>query len=64
MGHRPQDCVVIEDSLPGVEAARAAGMRVFAYVQDPVCDRDALRAAGATLFERMDQLPDLLFGNA
>ncbi|WP_434054512.1 MAG: HAD family phosphatase [Roseibium sp.] len=64
MGHRPQDCVVIEDSLPGVKAARAAGMRVFAYVQDPVCDREALRAAGAILFERMDQLPDLLFGNA
>ncbi|WP_420334858.1 HAD family hydrolase [Roseibium sp.] len=60
MGHRPEDCVVIEDSLPGVLAARAAGMRVFAYVDDPVCDRDALKAAGAVLFERMDQLPGLL----
>nr|WP_319384913.1 HAD family phosphatase [uncultured Roseibium sp.] len=64
MGHRPADCVVIEDSLPGVKAARAAGMRVFAYVDDPVCDRDDLKAAGAVLFERMDQLPGLLFGEA
>lgn len=64
MGHRPEDCVVIEDSLPGVKAARAAGMRVFAYVDDPVCDRDALKAAGAVLIERMDQLPGLLFGEA
>ncbi|WP_422041029.1 HAD family hydrolase [Roseibium sp.] len=64
MGHRPEDCVVIEDSLPGVKAARAAGMRVFAYVDDPVCDRDALKTAGAILIERMDQLPGLLFGEA
>ncbi|WP_421980517.1 HAD family hydrolase [Roseibium sp.] len=64
MGHCPEDCVVIEDSLPGVRAARAAGMRVFAYVDDPVCDRDALKAAGAVLIERMDQLPGLLFGAA
>ncbi|MEM8700649.1 MAG: HAD family phosphatase [Pseudomonadota bacterium] len=64
MGHRPEDCVVIEDSLPGVMAARAAGMRVFAYIQDPASDHDALEAAGAVLFERMDQLPDLLLEQA
>jgi beta-phosphoglucomutase len=27
---KPQDCVVIEDSLPGIEAAKAAGMIVIA----------------------------------
>ena len=26
----PQDCVVIEDSLPGIEAAKVAGMLVIA----------------------------------
>lgn len=64
MGHAPETCVVIEDSLPGVMAARAAGMRAFAYVEDPACDRTALQAAGAILFETMAALPDLLFSKS
>jgi beta-phosphoglucomutase len=28
LGAHPRDCVVFEDSLPGIEAARAAGMAV------------------------------------
>lgn len=63
MGHGPQGCVVIEDSVPGVMAARAAGMRAFAFVEDPSCDRDALISAGAILFDSMAELPDLLFSN-
>ncbi|MFD0593348.1 HAD family hydrolase [Catellatospora coxensis] len=31
MGADPARCVVVEDSRPGVQAARAAGMRVLAY---------------------------------
>jgi HAD superfamily hydrolase (TIGR01509 family) len=31
MGVRPDRCVVVEDSEPGVAAARAAGMRVLQY---------------------------------
>ncbi|TYC54105.1 HAD family hydrolase [Rhodobacterales bacterium] len=64
MGHPPETCVVIEDSVPGVKAASAAGMRVYAFVEDPSCDRDALRAAGGILFETMDELPDLLFSKS
>ena len=64
MGHPPESCVVIEDSLPGVQAATSAGMGVFAYVEDPICDREALRNAGAILFERMEDLPGLLFSEA
>jgi beta-phosphoglucomutase-like phosphatase (HAD superfamily) len=61
MGHRPETCAVIEDSLPGVLAARAAGMRAFAFVEDPACDRAAMAEAGAILFDSMEALPDLLF---
>ena len=61
MGHAPENCTVIEDSLPGVLAARAAGMHVYAFVEDPACDREAMQGAGAVLFEAMADLPDLLF---
>ncbi len=60
MGHEPERCVVIEDSRPGVEAGIAAGMRVLGYGGDPLSDRAALGAAGATVFDSMQQLPDLL----
>ena len=61
MGYDPADCVVIEDSLPGVRAGIAAGMRVLAFVEDPACDRTAMEAEGAELFEDMKRLPELLF---
>jgi HAD superfamily hydrolase (TIGR01509 family) len=31
MGVEPADCVVVEDSLPGIQAGLAAGMQVFAF---------------------------------
>src|SRR6267142_236425 len=42
MNVQPFDCVVVEDSLPGVQAARSAGMRVLAYAGAPYADRDGL----------------------
>ena len=65
MGFRPADCVVIEDSAAGIEAARRAGMRVFAYAgasHAPLCN---LREAVATLgpdriFDDMAELPALI----
>ena len=59
MGVSPADCVVVEDSVTGVQAAYAAGMKVFGYVQRS--DREALVAAGAHLvFDQMSQLLELL----
>src|SRR5262249_43910321 len=41
LGTTPEECVVLEDSLAGVQAARAAGMRAIA-----VPERDPERFAG------------------
>ena len=54
----PVDCVVIEDSLTGVLAAKRAGMKCFGY--SPHGDGDNLVAEGAILFDSMAQLPALL----
>lgn len=64
MGELPSRCVVIEDSVAGVLAACAAGMRAYGFCGGGHCrpgDGEALRAAGATrLFSRMADLPALL----
>jgi HAD superfamily hydrolase (TIGR01509 family) len=60
MGHAPERCVVIEDSVPGTQAGVAAGMRVFSYHGDPHSDREGLIAAGGFPFDDMRELPGLL----
>ncbi len=59
MGVQSARCAVIEDSRPGVAAARAAGMSVFAYAGG-VTPASALGGIGATLFDDMAELPGLL----
>ncbi len=60
MGVSPDRAIVIEDSVPGVIGARAAGMRVMAYGGDSESDLERLKAEGGALFTRMDDLPYLL----
>lgn len=38
LGVDPADCIVFEDGLPGIEAARAAGMRVVIVEPEPALD--------------------------
>jgi HAD superfamily hydrolase (TIGR01509 family) len=59
MGVDPAACVVVEDSAPGVEAARAAGMRVLAYAGG-VTPRARLEGRGTGVFDDMRLLPTLL----
>jgi len=64
MGFLPADAVVIEDSVPGVTGAVAAGMKVFAYAA-PGCEHtghgpETLADAGAVVFRDMALLPELL----
>jgi HAD superfamily hydrolase (TIGR01509 family) len=63
MGVEPNRCVVVEDSQYGVQAARAAGMHVYAYASGLV-NPDALRGPGTTLFTDMSQLVELVCDQA
>ena len=69
MGAAPKDCLVIEDSVAGVAAARAAGMTAFGFVGASHFSREDegadLKAAGAALiFDDMGRLPDLIAAQA
>lgn len=54
MGVDPKECIVIEDSIHGVRAAKAAGIKVFGF--NPHGNADMLRKEGAVLFNRMEDL--------
>ena len=57
MGVRPEDCVVVEDSPAGIDAARRAGMRVFAFA-------GGSHAGHAALAGKLEKLrPDLMFSD-
>jgi HAD superfamily hydrolase (TIGR01509 family) len=60
MGFDPAATAVVEDSVPGIEAARAAGMRALAFARGNDADAEALAAAGGEPFHDMAELPDLL----
>jgi HAD superfamily hydrolase (TIGR01509 family) len=59
MGAEPGECAVVEDSRWGVEAARAAGMRAFAYAGG-LTPAEQLRGPGTIVFGEMRELPRLL----
>jgi len=57
-GVPPSRCVVIEDSIPGARAARAAGMTCLGF--SPRGTGAELAAEGAGVFKDMAELPALL----
>lgn len=54
----PGACLVVEDSVPGALAARAAGMACVGLA--PAGDDPALREAGAVLIRSLVELPAML----
>jgi HAD superfamily hydrolase (TIGR01509 family) len=59
-GQPPERCVVVEDTVAGVRAARAARMRVLGYTGTH--GADALAAEGAEPFDAMCEVPALVGG--
>jgi len=59
LGTEPERCAVVEDSAYGVQAARSAGMHVFAYAGG-VTPAGRLAGPGTTVFHDMRQLPALI----
>ena len=59
-GFRPSNCIVIEDSSLGIEAARRAGMRCLLYDPDNLSHHSIL--SGALTFTDMSLLPELVKG--
>ena len=60
LGTNPARCIVVEDSVTGVTAAKAAGMRVLGYGGEGPHAAMALSNAGAEVFDHMRDLPRLL----
>jgi len=65
MAAEPTDCIVVEDSPAGIEAAKAAGMRVIAFAGGSHAAAGGLRKAFRVLdpdlvFDDMRRLPALL----
>lgn len=59
MGVPPEACAVVEDSQYGLRAARAAGMRAFAY-DGGTTPVERLEGPGTVVFDDMRRLPGLL----
>jgi beta-phosphoglucomutase-like phosphatase (HAD superfamily) len=59
MGAEPARCAVVEDSRPGVQAARAAGMAAFGYAGG-LTPPERLAGEGTVVFTDMRDLPRLL----
>lgn len=58
MGYKPDQCVVIEDSIAGIEAGVGGGFRVYGLTNG--YNQSDLEAKGATVFNDMKILPTIL----
>ncbi|MDA0336602.1 MAG: HAD family phosphatase [bacterium] len=62
LGVAPVDCAVVEDSVPGLQGAAAAGMRPIGFTASHPASM-LLDAGAETTFDDYRQLPDLIWPN-
>jgi phosphoglycolate phosphatase len=64
MGFKPEECIVVEDSVTGVTAAKRANMKVYGFGNSRtighISSAEELQNAGAIPFTKMQELADLL----
>lgn len=60
MGAQPSACVVVEDSVTGARAAKAAGMKVLGFAGGHLDAEQELKSICDGVFHRMVELPALL----
>lgn len=58
MGFAPEDCLVIEDTILGVRAAKAGGFDVFGFAE--LNENDEFTREATTIFYKMDELLALI----
>ena len=58
MGFSPAECAVIEDSLPGIQAAKAGGFNVFGFATEK--NKILFKEVGAIVFSHLSDLARLL----
>jgi HAD superfamily hydrolase (TIGR01509 family) len=62
VGAPRESCLIVEDSVPGVEAARAAGMRALAFAR--LIPADRLSGPNTTVFTNMHDVASLIMALA
>ena len=62
MGFKVEECIVIEDSKPGVIAAKSGGFRVYGYAHEG--NAQELESEGAIVFDSYTTLTNLLKSEA
>jgi len=58
MGFKPNECLVIEDSISGIRAAKLGGFDVYGYTEHDY--NNELQSEANTTFDSMDKLLGML----
>ena len=59
MGFSPEDCVIIEDSIYGAQAATAGGFDVLTYANEQ--KKKDFSVEGQIYFDKMEELKNILY---